>query len=268
MNSALRAKRCTRLAVASPAPGALSVVAAIFQPPLKALIGTEGLCVSNIPDKPLAPKFGPRQRCSIDFYVVDASGGIELPRCAWKLPQNVQGGNLKCRSTGIRRCSIAINLNRIPFGISLCRQHLYPIALLWIIGMRGHAFTMTSLIWRAPFIVLMLAITLLSLVPPAMRPNTAVSHQTEHLLIFALTGMTIALGFRWRWQAQIGALALFAAAIETAQLFVPGRHARLSDLVVNILGAGLGIGLAHLSRRLTRPAPRCGEVAAPDQAPR
>jgi VanZ family protein len=48
---------------------------------------------------------------------------------------------------------------------------------------------------------------------------------------------------------------------------VPGRHARLSDLVVNILGAALGIGLVHLTRRLNSPAPRRGE-AAPDRVPR
>lgn len=127
---------------------------------------------------------------------------------------------------------------------------------------------MTPLVWRAAFIVLMLAITLLSLVPPTLRPSTAASHQVEHLLIFALTGLAIALSFRWRWPMQIGTLALFAAAIETAQLFVPGRHARLSDLVVNILGAGLGIGMAHLARRLNSPGLRRGEAAMPDQAPR
>jgi VanZ family protein len=127
---------------------------------------------------------------------------------------------------------------------------------------------MTALVWRAALIVLTLAITLLSLVPPALRPTTAVSHQTEHLLIFALTGVAIALGFRWRWQAQVGALALFAAAIETAQLFVPGRHARLSDLVINILGAAIGVGMAHLARRVSSPEPRRGEMPAPDQAPR
>jgi VanZ family protein len=127
---------------------------------------------------------------------------------------------------------------------------------------------MTLLIWRAALIVLMMAITLLSVVPPALRPTTAISHQAEHLLIFAFSGVTIALAFRWRWQMQIGVLALFAAAIEIAQLFVPGRHGRLSDLAINILGAGLGIGLAHLARWLSRPGPRCGEAAAPDQAPR
>ena len=135
-------------------------------------------------------------------------------------------------------------------------------------GLRGRAFTMTALVWRAAFIVLALAITLLSLVPPALRPSTAVSHQTEHLLIFALTGVAIGFGFRWRRLAQFAALALFAVAIETAQLFVPGRHARLSDLAVNILGAAIGIGVAHLARRINSPGPRRAAMPATDQAPR
>jgi VanZ family protein len=115
---------------------------------------------------------------------------------------------------------------------------------------------MTRLTCRAAFIILVASITLLSLVPPALRPVTAAPHSIEHLLIFAVTAAAMALAFSWRWWAQAAGLALFAVAIETAQLFVPGRHARLSDLVVHLFGAGLGLAAVHVACRLNWPASR------------
>jgi VanZ family protein len=37
---------------------------------------------------------------------------------------------------------------------------------------------------------------------------------------------------------------IFAGAIELAQLYTPGRHARLSDFVVDALAAGAGVAAA------------------------
>lgn len=125
---------------------------------------------------------------------------------------------------------------------------------------------MTRMFWRATLVILVAAITVLSVVPPAWRPTTAASHQLEHLLIFAATGLAMALALSWRWWMQIAVLGLFAVAIETAQLFVPGRHARLSDLAVNIFGACLGIGVAHLVATFSRAKPAGAAVSGP--APR
>ena len=113
---------------------------------------------------------------------------------------------------------------------------------------------MRGLSCRVTLVVLLATITLLSLVPPAMRPVTAAPHHVEHLLVFAGAGITLGLGYSLRWWTQAATLALFAGAIETAQFFVPGRHARLSDLVVNIAGAWLGLAIAHGMARFSRPA--------------
>jgi VanZ family protein len=83
---------------------------------------------------------------------------------------------------------------------------------------------------------LTLAIVILSLVPPELRPRLGGPHALEHFVIFSATGVTSGLGYGPRYSTAIG-LVLFAGAIELAQLFVPGRHARLSDFVVDALAA-------------------------------
>jgi hypothetical protein len=108
---------------------------------------------------------------------------------------------------------------------------------------------MIRLVCRAAFAALMAAIIVLSLVPPLWRPVTPAPHGIEHLLIFAAAGLTMAAALPWRWWSQATALLWFAVAVEIAQLFVPGRHARLSDLIVNMLGAWLGLALARLTIR-------------------
>jgi len=76
-------------------------------------------------------------------------------------------------------------------------------------------------------------ILVLSLVPPDLRPETGLPQKLEHLLIFTATGTAFGLGY----EAMRGLLAIqlliFAGAVEIAQLFVPGRHARLSDFLVD-----------------------------------
>ena len=47
-------------------------------------------------------------------------------------------------------------------------------------------------------------------------------------------------------------LVIFAGAIELAQFFVPGRHARLSDFIVDGLAACIGAALASVTARMMR----------------
>ena len=46
-------------------------------------------------------------------------------------------------------------------------------------------------------------------------------------------------------------LMLFAGAIELAQIFAPGRHARLGDFIVDALAASVGVGLSMLAVNFT-----------------
>ena len=94
--------------------------------------------------------------------------------------------------------------------------------------------------------LLALAIIVLSLVPPSVRPVTGAGHNPEHLLIFLPTGVAFGLGYPRRLGLLAIALLAFAAAIEIAQIWVHGRHARLSDFLVDAIALYLGVGLSYL----------------------
>ena len=62
-------------------------------------------------------------------------------------------------------------------------------------------------------------ITLLSLVPPGIRPETGAPHDLEHFGIFVLTGLAFGVGYDKRRFFVALLLVAFAAAIEIGQLF-------------------------------------------------
>lgn len=76
-------------------------------------------------------------------------------------------------------------------------------------------------------------IVVLSLVPPGFRPQTVAPHHLEHLAIFAATGFAFGLGFDQKRSLLAIYLVVFAGSVEFLQLFAPGRHARLSDFIVD-----------------------------------
>ena len=89
--------------------------------------------------------------------------------------------------------------------------------------------------------LLLLAIVVLSVVPPSLRPTTSAPHQIEHAAIFLATGISFGMAYLGRERLlSIGAI-IFCAAIELAQLYVPGRHGRLSDFIVDATAAVLGV---------------------------
>ena len=94
------------------------------------------------------------------------------------------------------------------------------------------------------------AIVILSLVKPSLRPVTILPHDVEHAAIFALAGLAVGLGYPNHGLRNMIALTVFAAAIELAQLYAPGRHARWIDFFVDALSACAGVVLARLAGRL------------------
>ena len=92
--------------------------------------------------------------------------------------------------------------------------------------------------------ILLIAIAVLSLVPPTLRPETGTPHIFEHAAIFAATGAAFGFGYSGRAPLTMMGLVIFAAAVEAAQLLVPGRHARLSDFVVDALACCAGVAAA------------------------
>jgi VanZ family protein len=89
------------------------------------------------------------------------------------------------------------------------------------------------------------AIILLSVVPADLRPITA-AHGVEHSVIFFLLGFALGLGYPGRYRLSAIVILIFTAAIELLQLIAPGRHARVSDFVVDAIGAVIGLCLTGI----------------------
>jgi VanZ family protein len=90
-------------------------------------------------------------------------------------------------------------------------------------------------------------IIFLSLVPPSLRPETSAPHILEHFIIYAATGFTFGLGFRRRHDLLAILLVIFCGSIEIAQLFVPGRHARLTDFIIDAVAACIGLVVSSIT---------------------
>jgi VanZ family protein len=100
--------------------------------------------------------------------------------------------------------------------------------------------------------ILLVAIATLSFVPPPLRPITSLPHVMEHAAIYFLAGCAFGLGCPNRFLTWLAGLSTFTLAIEIVQLWIPGRHARGLDFLVDVfsISVGLGIGVM-LARRST-----------------
>jgi VanZ family protein len=90
------------------------------------------------------------------------------------------------------------------------------------------------------------AITLLSIAPPSLRPTTFVPRKLEHLLIFGIAGLAFSLAYRANPLYQIIGMTALAGVLEVAQYWIPGRHARMSDFVINTIGVIIGVIVGRL----------------------
>ena len=101
------------------------------------------------------------------------------------------------------------------------------------------------------------AVTFATLGPPRYRPHADVGQNGEHALAFVLVGL--AFGIAYRRNRLITALAAVVAigALEILQFWAPGRHARLSDFVVDALAACAGLtAVAALDWVVSRTRPQ------------
>jgi VanZ family protein len=104
--------------------------------------------------------------------------------------------------------------------------------------------------------LLLAVIVFLTLSPASYRPVTKFGHNLEHFLIHLALGIIFGIGYaRQWWLVALGLVGLIAA-VEFAQLFVPGRHARLKDLVIDVGAACLGVAIVwgmDVAESLLRP---------------
>ena len=97
------------------------------------------------------------------------------------------------------------------------------------------------------------AVAFATLGPPQHRPQSDLGQGGEHALAFVLIGLALGLAYtQRRWRTAIIVVAMIGL-LEILQFWAPGRHARLSDFIVDALGACAGLavtaGVAWVIRR-------------------
>jgi VanZ family protein len=96
----------------------------------------------------------------------------------------------------------------------------------------------------------LIAIGVLSEVPGELRPHIFAVGQLEHFVAYFAAALLLALGFWSRRSVLLLCLALpiYAAVLEIAQTFVPGRDSEFIDFFASWGGACVGIISAWLLR--------------------
>lgn len=107
-----------------------------------------------------------------------------------------------------------------------------------------------KLAFRLTAWALVVAIVVVTLGPPRLRPVTEMSQNFEHGFAFVVLGAAFCLGYSGRLLQLIAASVPLIGVLELLQLWVPGRHARLSDFVVNCLATIVGLACAAVFQRL------------------
>ncbi|HXI07591.1 MAG: VanZ family protein [Bradyrhizobium sp.] len=88
------------------------------------------------------------------------------------------------------------------------------------------------------------AVTFATLGPPNYRPHANLGQNGDHALAFLLVGFAFGLAYRDKLRVTALAAVVTTGAVEVMQFWAPGRHARLSDFIVDALAICAGIAMA------------------------
>jgi VanZ family protein len=101
-----------------------------------------------------------------------------------------------------------------------------------------------TLVLRIVAWLLTAAVTFATLGPARLRPHSDLGQDGEHALAFALVGLAFGLAYPRRRGLTAGTAVVLIGVLELLQLWMPGRHARLEDFIVDALAACAGIAVA------------------------
>ncbi|MFL6817976.1 MAG: VanZ family protein [Bradyrhizobium sp.] len=87
------------------------------------------------------------------------------------------------------------------------------------------------------------AVTFATLGPPGARPHSELGQNGEHALAFVLIGLAFGAAYSRRRLLGSAIAVVMIGVLEMLQLWVPGRHARLQDFVVDAVAACAGFAL-------------------------
>jgi VanZ family protein len=85
------------------------------------------------------------------------------------------------------------------------------------------------------------AVTFATLGPANLRPHFYFGQNGEHAFAFVLVGIAFGLAYRSNRPLTAAVTIVLIGVLEMLQLWVPGRHARLEDFVVDALAASVGL---------------------------
>lgn len=88
------------------------------------------------------------------------------------------------------------------------------------------------------------AVAFATLGPPRYRPHADIGQNGEHALAFILVGLAFGLAYRRNRMLTAFAAVSMTAVIEVLQLWAPGRHARMSDFIVDATAVCAGLAIA------------------------
>jgi VanZ family protein len=88
------------------------------------------------------------------------------------------------------------------------------------------------------------AVAFATLGPPGYRPHSNLGQDGEHALAFVLLGLVFGLAYTGNRLVTAVAAVGLTGVLELLQLWMPGRHARLEDFVVDALAVCLGLAVA------------------------
>jgi VanZ family protein len=88
------------------------------------------------------------------------------------------------------------------------------------------------------------AVTFATLGPPGYRPHSNLGQDGEHAFAFVLVGLAFGLAYPQRRLLTAAIAVVMIGVLEILQLWMPGRHARLEDFLVDALAACVGLAAA------------------------
>jgi VanZ family protein len=97
-------------------------------------------------------------------------------------------------------------------------------------------------------------VTFSTLGPAHYRPELRITHDGEHALAFILLGLAFALAYPRHRPLVASTAVILIGLLELLQLFAPGRHARLSDFLVDALAALIGMAIVASHNRFLNRA--------------
>ncbi len=85
------------------------------------------------------------------------------------------------------------------------------------------------------------AVTFATLGPARLRPHSDLGQDGEHAFAFVLIGLVFGLAYAQHRLRTSTIAVILIGVLELLQLWVPGRHARLEDFIVDAFAACAGL---------------------------